>query len=66
MSKTIQIKTSRQKVEYLRELKDYNNLIKEHKILSKIKSEKRSYIQRQKYFSIVFKLNKLKKNLKID
>jgi|UniRef100_A0A6C0J1U1 hypothetical protein len=66
MPKTIQTKTSRQKVEYLRELKDYNNLIKEHKILSQIKSEKRSYIQRQKYFSIVFKLNKLKKNLKID
>ena len=59
-------KTSRQKVEYLRELKDYNNLIKEHKILSQIKSEKRTYIQHQKYFCIVSKLNKLKKNLKID
>ena len=66
MAKTNRTKTSRQKIEYLRELKDYQNLTKEHKILSQIKSEKRTYVQRQKYFSIETKLNKLKKNLKFD
>jgi len=65
MTKTNLTKTDRQKIEYLRELKDYHNLTKEHKVLSQIKSEKRTYVQRQKYLSLVSKLNKLKKNLKI-